>query len=113
MEIEVLGIMIPIISIIGTFIMIVYLRRYQNTERMAMIEKGVSPELFADKRKSAAGTLKAALLLIGAGVGILLGYLLDSAFGMEEVGYFSMLLIAGGLGLAAAYLIEEKKMKAS
>jgi hypothetical protein len=30
---------------------------------------------------------------------------------MEEVAYFSMLFICGGLGLGASYLIEEKKMK--
>jgi hypothetical protein len=38
-------------------------------------------------------------------------YFLDRAFYMEEVAYFSMLLIFGGLGLGAAYVIEEKKEK--
>jgi hypothetical protein len=30
---------------------------------------------------------------------------------MQEVAYFSMLFIFGGLGLGAAYLVEEKKNK--
>jgi hypothetical protein len=30
---------------------------------------------------------------------------------MQEVGYFSMLFIFGGIGLGLSYLIEEKKNK--
>jgi hypothetical protein len=111
MDVEVLGVMIPIIGTIGLFTMIIYLRRFENQERMAMIEKGVSPELFNKKKVNNSGTLRASLLLIGVGTGILLGYFLDRSFNMQEVGYFSMLFILGGLGLGAAYLIEEKKLK--
>jgi hypothetical protein len=112
MDVEVLGVMIPIIGIVGAFIMIVYLRRYENAERMAMIEKGVDPTLFAKKQRGTnTGPLRAALLFIGAGLGLLVAYFLDRAFYMEEVAYFSMLFIFGGLGLGAAYLVEEKKIK--
>ena len=110
MDVAVLGVMIPIIGLVGAFIMIVYLRRYENMERMAMIEKGVDPALFAKKQRSGtSGTLRASLLFIGAGLRFLIAYFLDRAFYMEEVAYFSMLFIFGGLGLGAAYLIEEKK----
>ncbi len=112
MDPAVLGIMIPIVAIISIFTMIIYLRRYENTERMAMIEKGVDPSLFTKKQRSGtSGTLRASLLLLGAGVGLLVAYFLDRAYNMEEVAYFSMLFIFGGLGLGAAYLIEEKKIK--
>jgi hypothetical protein len=111
MEVEVIAVLIPIVSIIGLFIMIIYLRRYQNTERMAMIEKGVSPELFSKKEMNISGTLRASLLLIGIGLGFLLGYFLDRNFDMDEVGYFSMLFIFGGIGLGLAYVIEEKKFR--
>jgi F0F1-type ATP synthase assembly protein I len=57
------------------------------------------------------GALRISLLFIGAGLGILMGYFLDQAFDMEEVGYFSMLFIFGGVGLGVSYLIEEKKIK--
>lgn len=112
MEPEVLGVMIPIIALIGAFIMVVYLRKYQNEERMAMIDKGVDPQfLDLKKTRNTSGPLRASLLLIGGGIGLLLGYVLDESFNMEEVGYFAMLFICGGLGLGASYLIEEKKIK--
>jgi hypothetical protein len=112
MDVAALGVMIPIITVVGLFIMIVYLRRFQNMERMAMIEKGVSPELFNVKGEHGASiTLRLSLLLIGIGVGFLLGYFLDTTFDMDEVGYFSMLFIFGGLGLGAAYILEERKLK--
>jgi VIT1/CCC1 family predicted Fe2+/Mn2+ transporter len=109
---EELWMAVPITAIAGAFIMIVYLRRYENTERMAMIERGVDPALFTKKkRESSSGTLRAALLFIGAGIGLLIAYFLDRAFNMEEVAYFSMLFIFGGLGLGTAYLVEERKIR--
>ena len=108
MEVAIMGIMIPIIGTIGLFIAIIYIRKFQNMERMAIIEKGLAPDIFK-KESSSAGTLRGALLLMGAGLGLLLGYWLDRSFDMEEVGYFAMLFIFGGLGLGIAYIIEEKK----
>lgn len=112
MQVEIIGVFIPIIAIIGGIVMVIYIRRYANEERMAMIEKGVDPSIFASQRRNTSGALQASLLFIGAGLGLLLGYALDRAFNMEEVAYFSMIFIFGGLGLGAAYLIEEKKQKA-
>jgi hypothetical protein len=109
--VQVLGVMIPIIAIIGAVIMVIYIRRFENEERMAMIDKGLDPSLFAKKQRSTSGALRASLLLMGAGIGLLLGYFLDRMFDMEQIGYFSMLLILGGAGLGAAYIIEEKKIK--
>jgi hypothetical protein len=73
MHVETLGVMIPIIAIIGGIIMVIYLRRYENVERMAMIEKGVDPSVFARKSRNTSGALRASLLFIGAGTGLLLG----------------------------------------
>ncbi len=109
--IPVFGIMLPIIISLGAFVMVVYIRKFVNIERMAIIEKGLNPDLFKTE-KSASGTLRASLLLIGVGIGFLIGYSLDRMFDMEEVGYFSMLFIMGGLGLGLAYVVEEKKAKA-
>src|ERR1043166_4951735 len=111
-EVAILGVMIPIVGIVGIVITIVYLRRFENEERMAMIDKGLDPTLFAKRpRATTSGALRASLLLIGAGIGLLLGYFLDYHYDMEHVGYFSMLLILGGAGLGGAYIIEERKAK--
>lgn len=110
--IPVLGIMLPIIITLGAFVMIVYIRKFENMEKMAIIDKGLSPDLFKRER-STSGALRSGLLLIGIGIGLLMGYWLDRVFYMEEVAYFSMLFIFGGLGLGIAYLIEEKKAKAN
>lgn len=110
MEVEIIGVMIPIIMAIGTFITIIYIRKFQNMERMAIIDKGLDPGIFK-KESTTAPTLRSSFLLIGAGLGLLMGYWLDRAFDMEEVGYFSMLFIFGGVGLGLAYLIEESKAK--
>jgi hypothetical protein len=111
MEVEILGVMIPMLGIVGIVISIIYLRRFQNEERMAMIDKGLDPSLFSQKPRLASATLRASLLMIGSGFGLLLGYFLDYHYDMEAAGYFSMLLILGGTGLGIAYFIEEKKQK--
>lgn len=110
MDVAALGVMVPIIAIISVFVMIIYLRKYENQERMAMIEKGIDPRIFVNKRpRNAAPVLRASLLLLGIGLGLLVGYFLDYHFDMEEVAYFSMLFIFGGIGLGLAYIIEERK----
>ena len=101
---------IPIIVTIGAFVMIAYIRKFVNLERMAIIEKGLSPELFKNEG-TISFSLRASLLLIGVGFGFLIGYALDRAFDMEEVGYFSMLFICGGVGLGLAYIVEDKKQQ--
>lgn len=111
MEVEILGVMVPIIGIVGIVVSIIYIRRFQNEERMAMIDKGVDPSLFATKPRTASITLRVALLMIGCGFGILSGFFLDYHYDMEAAGYFSMFFILGGIGLGLAYVIEERKQK--
>lgn len=111
MDVAVIGTLIPIVMTIATVITIIYIRKFQNLERMAIIDKGMDPAIFK-KESATAGTLRASLLFIGSGVGLLFGHILSSAWNVDEVtAYFSMILIFGGLGLGLAYIIEEKKMK--
>lgn len=95
---------------------IVYLRTRQN---LAMIEKGMNPKEFAN-RPAPYKNLKWALLLIGAGVGLFLAYLMDNYMlpvqtnqfgnhGDQNVPiYFALIAIGGGLGLFGSYKIEKK-----
>jgi hypothetical protein len=108
----VFGLGIPLLMAIGLFVMIVYLRKYENVERMAIIERGLDPKMFKrDKNSAPSPVLRWALLLIGAGLGLFLGYFLDEVFRMEAAGYFASLMIFGGVGLVIAYVIEGKKAK--
>jgi membrane protease YdiL (CAAX protease family) len=112
-------VLIPIVMFAGAFAMIfgiVYLRTRQN---LAMIEKGMNPKEFAD-RPAPYKNLKWALLLIGAGVGLFLAYLLDNYVLLNNninnhfdddrnvPIYFALIAIGGGLGLFGSYKIEKK-----
>lgn len=109
---ELTGIIVPT----GMFAMIFGIVYLHKRERLAMIERGMDPR--SHKPRSAPyQTLKWGLLLIGAGIGLFLAYVLDhSVFaGMnpdEEnpAIYFSLIAVFGGLGLLTSFLIEKKQV---
>ena len=111
MEPQMIGVFIPIIGIIGAVVVIIYLRRFQNQERMAMIDRGLSPADLKKPQEEGFGTLKFALLLIGIGLGFLVGYFIDANTRMDEMSYFSMLFLFGGIGLIVAYTIQQKRIQ--
>jgi hypothetical protein len=92
-------------AIFGLF----YLR---NKENMSLIEKGLNPREYT-QRPAPYRSLKWGLLLMGAGLGLFLGYVLsEQVMQMDDdnpVMYFSMLAIFGGLGLFLSYKIEKKE----
>ena len=110
--------LVPITMFAGGFAMvfgIVYLKTRQN---LAMIEKGMNPKEFAN-RPAPYKNLKWALLLIGAGMGLFLAYLLDNYVLTNTEGlhyhedrnvpiYFALIAIGGGLGLLGSYKMEKK-----
>ncbi len=107
--------LIPIVMFAGGFAMvfgIVYLKTRQN---LAMIEKGMNPKEHV--KRSAPGYLKWGMLLIGAGVGLLLAFLIDTLMIPREIEpvavYFSLIAIGGGLGLVASYKIDKKELEKS
>ena len=119
-------VLIPLTMFAGGFAMIfgiVYLKTRQN---MAMIEKGMNPKEFVN-RPAPYKNLKWALLLIGAGVGLFLAYMLDTFVLRHTVTteifngntyhhgddgnpaiYFSLIAIGAGLGLFGSYRMEKK-----
>jgi uncharacterized membrane protein len=109
-----LGIMAGIIISLGFFGMIFGIIYLYKRERMAMIERGMDPRRY--KPQSAPyQTLKWGLLLIGAGTGLFLAYLMDRTIfkSMEDDNvaiYFALIAIFGGLGLFLSYRMEKKEM---
>ncbi|HOV12433.1 MAG TPA: hypothetical protein PLT47_08630 [Bacteroidales bacterium] len=68
------GVLVPITLFLGLFTTLVFLRKYENDERMAMIEKGLEP--VNKKKTDRFGTLRFALLSIGIGIGIVLSIII-------------------------------------
>jgi hypothetical protein len=82
----------------------------RNRERMSMIEKGVNPKDFMKPASgpNVYGILKWALLLVGLGLGLFLGSILETYTAIpEEPAYFAAALFFGGMGLVLAFLIEK------
>jgi len=106
------------------------IRYMRNREQMAMIEKGLDPHFKPERPRPAPfRSLKWGLLLVGAGLGLFVAYLLDNTLlykvghyighytgGDYEVNganvsiYFALIAIGGGLGLITSYRIEKKEL---
>ncbi len=102
------AIMVPL----GAMAMLFGLFYLRNRENMSMIEKGMNPKEFAN-RPAPYRNLKWGLLLVGAGVGLFLAYIMHTyVLHIDDdnpVMYFSLIGICGGLGLIASYWIEKKQ----
>jgi hypothetical protein len=118
-----LGVLWLILSSLALFAMIFGLRYMSNKEKMAMIEKGMDPQMKPLRPRPAPfRNLKWGLLLVGAGLGLLVAYLLDNSLlyrighdhddynGANVTIYFALIAIGGGLGLIASYRIEKKEL---
>ncbi|HNW88473.1 MAG TPA: hypothetical protein PKN48_02355 [Bacteroidales bacterium] len=79
------GVLVPITLFLGLFTTLVFMRKYQNDERMAMIEKGMEPA--TKKKTDRFGTLRFALLSIGVGIGIVLSIIIVQFIPKEEHHY--------------------------
>jgi hypothetical protein len=79
---------------------------------MAMIERGMDPRSYKPKVQTAPyQTLKWGLLLIGAGVGLCLAYILQTSVFHDydnPAMYFGLIAVFGGLGLFVSFLMEKK-----
>lgn len=113
MDKEQLGVLMCIIVPIAMFAMIFGIYYLRNREKMAMIERGMDPGIGMRKSINRNSVLTWGLLLIGAGIGLFLAYVLDRTIFQSqnddnEAIYFSLIAIFGGAGLFLAYIIEKK-----
>jgi hypothetical protein len=100
-----------VLLIIFGFVYAVIHLSIRRKERMTMLEKGADPSIFnVENKGSKMATLKWGMILIGLACGLLLGRILE-VYGIfyqaEEVGYFSMLFLFGGIALVISYFIEK------
>jgi hypothetical protein len=113
--VPIVGMLIPIIGIIAVFTMIVFVRKYENDEKMAMIAKGITPPQKASYQVNPSHSLRWGFVLVGFGIGLLMGSLLESLTNLDgETAHFSMIFIFGGLGLLVSYFYQmslDKKSK--
>jgi hypothetical protein len=105
---------------LGFFAMVFGIVYMAKRENLAMIEKGINPKE-RHYRPAPFVSLKWGLLLVGAGAGLLVAYLLDfyllavrDQWGYHHHDspaiYFALIAIGGGLGLIASYKIEKKEL---
>ena len=81
----------------------------RNKERMALIEKGASAELFNRPIRSGKWGLKIGVMAIGVGLGILIGNLFVAANLLEEeVAFPSMIFIFAGIGLVTTHFLANR-----
>lgn len=111
-----LALLMVIIVSLGLFVMIFGIAYLSKREKLAMIERGMDPRSY--KPQSAPyQNLKWGLLLVGAGIGLFLAFVLDHSVFHENMNddsvfflYLSLIAIFGGAGLFLSYRIEKKEV---
>jgi len=107
-----IALLIPIFTSLGFFLLIFGIFYLRNKEKMAMIERGMDPRIQIDNAGTRSYVLTTAMLLIGAGVGLFLAFIIDWSIINDNDNptaiYFACIALFGGLGLLGAYTIEKK-----
>lgn len=104
--------LVPILVPISLFALVFGLVYIKSRENMAMIEKGMNPKEFAN-RPAPYRNLKNGLLLLGAGIGLALAYVITQYVLHDEENpalWFALIGIGGGLGLIGSYRIEKREL---
>jgi hypothetical protein len=106
------GILVPILICLGAFAMIFGIYYLRTRENLSMLEKGINPKEY-NNRPAPYRSLKTGLLFMGAGLGLLIAYLIDMNMANSHHDnpaiYFSLIAIGGGLGLISSYAVEKKE----
>lgn len=109
------GILIPL-YFFGSVFGITYLYlTTRNRERMALIEKGLGADIFNKKNSNilAKISLKLGMFIMGIGLGVLAGHLLNNAGLDDEVAYPSAICFFAGGALILYYVFISRKEKNS
>ncbi|MBS1620155.1 MAG: hypothetical protein JSS80_00840 [Bacteroidetes bacterium] len=118
--------LVAVLVPLGFFLLVFGVIYMYKRENLAMIEKGMNPKINPN-RPAPYRNLKWALLLTGAGCGLLLAFILDTYIlphsyvtrtfdgntytdrtDQATAIYFALIAIGGGLGLFGSYRLEKK-----
>lgn len=103
-------ILIPVTLFLTAFGALYVFFTTRHKERLALIEKGADASLFNTGKKGTGGmALKTGMFLVGIALGLLLGNIIAETTTLkEEIAYFSMTFLCGGLSLIVFYMIERR-----
>ena len=106
-------IIIPLTAFASIFGIIYIYLTTRNKERMFLIEKDQSAELFNKENKGGGSWgLKIGIMAMGISLGILVGNILANAnIVAEDVAFPSMIFMFGGAGLIVSHYINRKNSK--
>lgn len=106
----ILGVMVPIVAIVGGLSLAGATMYLRSKERMEMISRGMDVSKF-DFPKRKRSPLRGGFMWLGAGVGLLLAYYLcHTVLSGEdnEVIYFGCVALFVGLGLILSHMLDKK-----
>ena len=104
--------LVSIAAIAAVFGILYVLLMTRYKERMALMERGLSPKEFNNKNSVQSATLRFGLLLIGISAGIMSGNFVAKHFDVPRQGAFiAMMFLFGGISLIINYLIEKRSGK--
>lgn len=105
MAVEILVPFIVFASIFGILYTFLITR---NKERLAMIEKGADPSIFAQQRTRLG--VKIGLLAMGIAIGVLMGQFIQHVSSMDtEPATFAMIFLWAGAGLVLEHYLAKKE----
>ena len=101
-------IFIPITLFVSAALMIMVIAYYRSRETLAMIERGMNPKLNEGK-PAPYRAFRWGMLLIGAGSGMLIAYLIDQTTSWHDTEsiYFALIAIGAGIGLIISHKAEK------
>ena len=107
------AILIPILISLGVFALVFGLRYLSNKERMAMIERGMSPQEPRRRASRPLQSLKWGLIVCAVGLALLTAFYLTNYVLMtpddkSPAIYFGLIAIFGGLALVISYSFEKR-----
>jgi len=109
------AILIPISFFLFVFAMVYLYFTTRNKERMALIEKGAEASIFFSGKKGPSigkiVLLNLALLLIGVGIAIFIGAILENMRVPSEVAYPGTIFFMAGIGLLSGFYLTKKMEK--